>query len=163
RAGTSHGRPLNLSTTVRSSVRYRGYAVTTPATTATAMMAIAIATTARRRLKQRASGRGRSCWRRAARRGGRSFRSCSAAALCGGLFADRLARHHERQLVGLAHRTPVEFDDHVADLQTGGGGRPVLHDVGDERAARLGQSERLGDLRRHLLNQDPEPAAGDLP
>jgi hypothetical protein len=40
--------------------------------------------------------------------------------------------------------------------------RRIVHDVGDQRAVRRLELQRLGDLRRHLLDVDAEPAANDL-
>ena len=47
-------------------------------------------------------------------------------------------------------------------LMPGRRGRAVLHHVGDQRALRLVEPERLGDLRRDLLDHHAEPAARDV-
>ena len=48
-------------------------------------------------------------------------------------------------------RRAVERQHHVARLQPGLGRRAARDDIGDQRAGRLGHAQRLGDLRRHLL------------
>src|SRR6185503_881695 len=56
----------------------------------------------------------------------------------------------------------VELDDDVAGDDARILGRPVLHDVCDQGAVGIAQTERLGDVRGYLLDQHAEPAAGDL-
>jgi hypothetical protein len=71
-------------------------------------------------------------------------------------------RDEQRQLRGVDDRLAVELDDDVALLEPDDSAGPFLHDVGDERALRVVEAERLGDVGRHLLDHHAEPAARDV-
>src|SRR6185295_2651794 len=63
--------------------------------------------------------------------------------------------------VDVAHRLPVEGQDHVAALETGAIGRAVRRDVADDGAADLLEADAVGEIRRHRLNDDAELRAAD--
>src|SRR5262245_26024900 len=77
--------------------------------------------------------------------------------------ADRLTRDQQRQLGRIVDRLSVELDDHVALLDPRAVSWSVLDDVRHERAARLLEAQRFGDVGGHLLEHLPEPSARDLP
>src|SRR6185437_12512854 len=56
----------------------------------------------------------------------------------------------------------IDGEDDIARLQTGLGRRSILLDGADERAARTIETERLGELRVHVLDRHADPAADDL-
>ena len=56
----------------------------------------------------------------------------------------------------------VEFDNDVAVLEAGFGGRAVGHDVADERALVVLEVELLGQRGGDVLDHDAEVAAGDV-
>ncbi len=77
-------------------------------------------------------------------------------------LADRGGGHRTRQTAHGLDRLTVEFQDHVARLNAGGGGGALGRDGGNERAFGLFQAEALGDLAGHVLHAHAEPAAPRL-
>src|SRR5260221_279800 len=75
------------------------------------------------------------------------------------LAVDRRLGNQPRQIVQLVDLVAVELDDDVALLDAGTRRRAVRVDVGDERAALARHAEAAGDLGRHLLDLDAQPAA----
>src|SRR5215469_9120496 len=57
----------------------------------------------------------------------------------------------------------VELDDYITALHAGLVRRAVLVDRRNQRTFGLAQSERLREIRGHLLNLDTQPAANDPP
>ena len=59
--------------------------------------------------------------------------------------------------VGIVDRLPFDRDDQVGRFQPGARGRTVRRDIGDQRAVRQFQPQRLGDFRRHRLQLRAQP------
>src|SRR5215831_14590825 len=61
------------------------------------------------------------------------------------------------------HRLAVELEDDVAGLHAALLRRAAFLDSGDQRADRLGQAERIGQLLRDFLDHDPDAPAAHPP
>src|SRR6185312_5243816 len=74
-------------------------------------------------------------------------------------LADRRVGNDARQIAHLLDVAAVELDDHVARLDTGGLGRALVVDAGDQGAARRIDAEAFRDLGIDLLDAHAEPTA----
>ena len=71
--------------------------------------------------------------------------------------AERPRREAIVERVGIVDRLPVDRDDQVGQFQARPRCRTVRRDIGDQRAVRQLQSQRLGDFGRHRLQARAEP------
>jgi hypothetical protein len=60
------------------------------------------------------------------------------------------------QFTGVAHRFPIEFDNDVADFQTGLRARRVRFDLGDDRSGSVVHMEELRFFRRYVADTDAD-------
>src|SRR5688500_17491178 len=63
--------------------------------------------------------------------------------------------------VGARDRPPIHPDQYVTRFDAGLVGGTAAYYLGDERAPRIGQFERLCDRAGHVLRSDADPAARD--
>src|SRR5215472_8340938 len=78
-------------------------------------------------------------------------------------LVDRSLRNIGRQLVLVVDIFTVELDDDITALHAGLVRWAVLVDGRNQRTFGLTQSERLREIRGHLLNLDTQPAANHTP
>ena len=65
------------------------------------------------------------------------------------------------ELTGVLDYFAVECEDHVLDLDAGGGGAAPGHDVGNQGAGFVGQFERGGEHRGDGLDHEADLAPAD--